>query len=149
MKKKICQMSLNNSLQAAIFFSINPAEKSWVVLETLPNSGPFNGRHGRGRSVVLLCCVQPYSVLLYRTRLHSSVSWSEIKMRIWTSEHIFHHSWETVTEGQWQKYPNPHNQVTDFLLSYGFVHPRVANLHSLKYGSEQIKRSWSSNPGPP
>jgi len=32
-------------------------------------------------------------------------------MRIWTSEHVFNHSWETVTTGQWQKYPNPHNQA--------------------------------------
>merc|ERR1711970_837609 len=33
------------------------------------------------------------------------------KMRIWTSEHIFNHNWETVTVGQWRKYPNPHNQA--------------------------------------
>eukprot|EP00092_Neocalanus_flemingeri_P018172 GFUD01019669.1.p1 GENE.GFUD01019669.1~~GFUD01019669.1.p1 ORF type:complete len:244 (-),score=72.76 GFUD01019669.1:915-1646(-) len=32
-------------------------------------------------------------------------------MKIWTSEHIFNHNWETVTVGQWQKYPNPHNQA--------------------------------------
>merc|ERR1711872_1121235 len=32
-------------------------------------------------------------------------------MKIWTSEHIFNHSWESVTGGQWQKYPNPHNQA--------------------------------------
>jgi len=32
-------------------------------------------------------------------------------MRIWTSEHIFNHNWETVTVGQWQKYPNPINQA--------------------------------------
>merc|ERR1712183_715084 len=33
------------------------------------------------------------------------------KMRIWTSEHVFNHNWETVTVGQWRKYPNPHNQA--------------------------------------
>jgi len=32
-------------------------------------------------------------------------------MKIWTSEHVFNHNWETVTQGQWQKYPNPHNQA--------------------------------------
>jgi len=32
-------------------------------------------------------------------------------MKIWTSEHVFNHSWETVVQGQWQKYPNPHNQA--------------------------------------
>lgn len=34
-----------------------------------------------------------------------------LEMKIWTSEHIFNHNWETVTQGQWQKYPNPHNQA--------------------------------------
>ena len=49
-------------------------------------------------------------------------------MKIWTSEHVFNHNWETVrkskyvfkclnflscqvTIGQWQKYPNPINQA--------------------------------------
>lgn len=32
-------------------------------------------------------------------------------MKIWTSEHVFNHNWETVVQGQWQKYPNPHNQA--------------------------------------
>lgn len=30
-------------------------------------------------------------------------------MKIWTTEHVFNHSWETVATSQWQKYPNPHN----------------------------------------
>jgi len=30
-------------------------------------------------------------------------------MKIWTSEHIFNHPWETVTQAVWQKYPNPMN----------------------------------------
>ncbi|XP_059477348.1 protein slowmo [Neocloeon triangulifer] len=30
-------------------------------------------------------------------------------MRIWTSEHIFDHPWETVTQAAWRKYPNPMN----------------------------------------
>jgi len=32
-------------------------------------------------------------------------------MKIWTSEHVFNHNWETVTISQWQKYPNPINQA--------------------------------------
>merc|ERR1711936_504517 len=50
------------------------------------------------------------------------------KMRIWTSEHVFNHNWETVTIGQWQKYPNPINQavvgtdVVDRKVVDGFVH---------------------------
>ncbi|XP_061114508.1 PRELI domain containing protein 3B-like [Conger conger] len=30
-------------------------------------------------------------------------------MKIWTSEHIFNHRWETVTKAAMQKYPNPMN----------------------------------------
>ncbi|XP_023023294.1 PRELI domain containing slowmo [Leptinotarsa decemlineata] len=30
-------------------------------------------------------------------------------MKIWTSEHIFNHPWETVATAAWRKYPNPHN----------------------------------------
>ncbi|XP_008316265.1 PRELI domain containing protein 3B-like [Cynoglossus semilaevis] len=30
-------------------------------------------------------------------------------MKIWSSEHIFHHPWETVTKAAMQKYPNPMN----------------------------------------
>ncbi|KAJ8332689.1 hypothetical protein SKAU_G00424780 [Synaphobranchus kaupii] len=30
-------------------------------------------------------------------------------MKIWTSEHIFNHRWETVTQAAMQKYPNPMN----------------------------------------
>jgi len=30
-------------------------------------------------------------------------------MKIWTNEHVFNHNWETVTQSQWRKYPNPHN----------------------------------------
>lgn len=30
-------------------------------------------------------------------------------MKIWTSEHIFNHSWDTVVKAAWRKYPNPMN----------------------------------------
>ncbi|XP_012270114.1 protein slowmo [Orussus abietinus] len=30
-------------------------------------------------------------------------------MKIWTSDHIFNHPWETVTQAAWRKYPNPIN----------------------------------------
>lgn len=32
-----------------------------------------------------------------------------IKMKIWTSEHVFNHPWETVAQAAWRKYPNPIN----------------------------------------
>ena len=28
-------------------------------------------------------------------------------MRIWSAEHVFNYSWETVTKSQLQKHPNP------------------------------------------
>jgi len=30
-------------------------------------------------------------------------------MKIWTTEHIFNHNWDTVVQSQFRKYPNPHN----------------------------------------
>lgn len=30
-------------------------------------------------------------------------------MKIWTSEHVFNHPWETVVHAAWRKYPNPIN----------------------------------------
>lgn len=30
-------------------------------------------------------------------------------MKIWTSEHVFDHDWETVVHAAWRKYPNPMN----------------------------------------
>ena len=50
-------------------------------------------------------------------------------MKIWTSEHVFNHSWEAVTTGQWQKYPNPHNSA---VLGTDVVDRRVVDgvLHS-------------------
>ncbi|KAI0213055.1 Protein slowmo [Lamellibrachia satsuma] len=30
-------------------------------------------------------------------------------MKLWTSEHTFHHPWDTVVQAAWRKYPNPLN----------------------------------------
>ncbi|XP_076112186.1 PRELI domain containing protein 3B-like isoform X3 [Mytilus galloprovincialis] len=30
-------------------------------------------------------------------------------MKIWTSEHTFEHSWDTIVQAAWKKYPNPLN----------------------------------------
>jgi len=49
-------------------------------------------------------------------------------MKIWTSEHIFNHPWETVTQAVWRKYPNPHNpavvgtDVLDRKVVQGVLH---------------------------
>ncbi|KAK6031255.1 PRELI-like family protein [Ostertagia ostertagi] len=56
-------------------------------------------------------------------------------MKIWTSEHVFDHDWETVVTAAWRKYPNPMNQgVTgmDVLRQ---------NLHSGKLLCERIIQS--------
>jgi len=42
-------------------------------------------------------------------------------MKIWTTDHIFNHSWTTIAQSQWRKYPNPHNTAvlgTDVLDRY-------------------------------
>ena len=61
-------------------------------------------------------------------------------MKIWTSEHVFNHSWETVTQGQWQKYPNPHNQA---VLGTDVVDRRVVDgvLHSHRSVSQSVSQS--------
>lgn len=49
-------------------------------------------------------------------------------MKIWTSEHVFSHPWETVTQAVWRKYPNPHNtavvgtDVLDRHVENGVLH---------------------------
>lgn len=50
-------------------------------------------------------------------------------MKIWTQEHVFNYSWETLAQSQWRKYPNPHNTAvlgTDvldrFVSSDGKLH---------------------------
>ncbi len=51
-------------------------------------------------------------------------------MKIWTTEHVFGHSWDAVVRGQWQKYPNPHNEA---VLGTDVVERRVDGrgvLHS-------------------
>lgn len=59
--------------------------------------------------------------------LHSQNSITNT-MKIWTSEHVFNHNWETVTTGQWRKYPNPHNtavlgtDVVDRRVEGGVLH---------------------------
>lgn len=59
-------------------------------------------------------------------------------MKIWTSEHVFHHSWETVTTGQWQKYPNPHNQA---VVGTDVVDRRVDGLGVL-HSHRIISSDW-------
>jgi hypothetical protein len=58
-------------------------------------------------------------------------------MKIWTSEHVFNHSWEMVSEGQWQKYPNPHNQA---VVGTDVVDRRV--IDGVLHSSRIISSDW-------
>jgi hypothetical protein len=55
-------------------------------------------------------------------------------MKIWTTEHVFDHSWDTVTKSQWQKYPNPHNTAvlaTDVLSRHVDAKTGVLHTHRI------------------
>jgi len=81
-------------------------------------------------------------------------------MKVWTSEHIFNHPWETVTQAVWRKYPNPHNtavvgtDVLDRRVVQGVLHThrlissrwglpswaqRILGADRICYGYEQSK----------
>ncbi|XP_013790901.1 PRELI domain containing protein 3B-like isoform X1 [Limulus polyphemus] len=59
-------------------------------------------------------------------------------MKIWTTEHIFSHPWETVVQAVWQKYPNPMNpavvgvDVVDRRVTKGVL--KTHRLISTKWG---------------
>jgi len=58
-------------------------------------------------------------------------------MKIWTAEHVFGHSWESVTGGQWQKYPNPHNQA---VIGTDVIDRRVED--GVLYSNRLISSDW-------
>ncbi|XP_038864473.1 PRELI domain containing protein 3B-like isoform X2 [Salvelinus namaycush] len=62
-------------------------------------------------------------------------------MKIWTSEHIFNHPWETVTKAAMQKYPNPMNP--------GVVGVDVLNRHVDTQGRLYSNRLLSTEWGLP
>ncbi|XP_076350920.1 PRELI domain containing protein 3A-like [Tachypleus tridentatus] len=59
-------------------------------------------------------------------------------MKIWTSEHIYSHPWETVVQAAWRKYPNPMNpavvgiDVVDRRVTEGVL--KTHRLISTKWG---------------
>uniref|UniRef100_A0A8C1E1G0 PRELI domain containing 3 n=1 Tax=Cyprinus carpio carpio TaxID=630221 RepID=A0A8C1E1G0_CYPCA len=71
-------------------------------------------------------------------------------MKIWTSEHVFNHPWETVTKAAMQKYPNPMNpsvfgvDVLDRNVDrQGRLHSK--RLLSTEWGLPSIVRSIIGN----
>ncbi|KAM6164462.1 PRELI domain containing protein 3B isoform 2-T2 [Rhynchocyon petersi] len=69
-------------------------------------------------------------------------------MKIWTSEHVFDHPWETVTTAAMQKYPNPMNPS---VVGVDVLHRHVdasGKLHSQRllsteWGLPSVVRSIS------
>ncbi|KAM3878082.1 PRELI domain containing protein 3B-like [Diretmus argenteus] len=71
-------------------------------------------------------------------------------MKIWTSEHIFNHPWETVTQAAMQKYPNPMNPSVfgvDVLARAVDKHGRLHSkrLLSTEWGLPSIVKSIIGN----
>lgn len=64
-------------------------------------------------------------------------------MKIWTSEHVFNHSWETVTQSQWQKYPNPHNPA---VLATDVVERSVDPVSGVLHSRRIISSDWGLAP---
>nr|XP_006639706.1 PREDICTED: PRELI domain containing protein 3B [Lepisosteus oculatus] len=67
-------------------------------------------------------------------------------MKIWTSEHVFNHPWETVTKAAMQKYPNPMNPSVvgvDVLDRHVDPHGRLHSnrLLSTEWGLPSIVKS--------
>jgi len=50
-------------------------------------------------------------------------------MKIWSSEHVFEHSWETVVKAALQKYPNP---LSPNVTGVDVVERRIVDGHKLK-----------------
>jgi len=50
-------------------------------------------------------------------------------MKIWSSEHVFNYPWQSVIQGQFRKYPNPHNPS---VIGMDVIHRHVSHgvLHS-------------------
>ncbi|XP_006837766.1 PREDICTED: protein slowmo homolog 2 isoform X2 [Chrysochloris asiatica] len=69
-------------------------------------------------------------------------------MKIWTSEHVFDHPWETVTTAAMQKYPNPMNpSVVGVDVLHRHVDPsgklHSQRLLSTEWGLPSVVRSIS------
>ncbi|XP_039590867.1 PRELI domain containing protein 3B [Polypterus senegalus] len=67
-------------------------------------------------------------------------------MKIWTSEHVFNHPWDTVTKAAMQKYPNPMNPSVvgvDVLNRHVDIQGRLhsCRLLSTEWGLPSIVKS--------
>lgn len=63
-------------------------------------------------------------------------------MKIWTSEHVFGHNWETVVQSQFRKYPNPHNTS---VLGTDVV-DRVVDSQGRLHSHRIITSDWKLSP---
>jgi len=63
-------------------------------------------------------------------------------MKIWSSEHVFEHSWETVVKAALQKYPNP---INPSVTGVDVVERRLVDGHKLK--THRLMQSQWQMPG--
>jgi len=60
-------------------------------------------------------------------------------MKIWTSEHIFNHPWETVTQATWRKYPNPLNPS---VVGIDVIDRKLTNNGQILHTHRLISTKW-------
>jgi len=64
-------------------------------------------------------------------------------MKIWTTEHIFNHNWDTVVQSQFRKYPNPHNTA---VLGTDVYDRRVDPVTGVLHSHRIITSDWGLAP---
>jgi len=60
-------------------------------------------------------------------------------MKIWTTEHVFNYSWETVTKSQLQKHPNP---LQPAVLATDVISRRVDSASGILHSHRIISSDW-------
>ena len=62
-----------------------------------------------------------------------------VAMKIWTTEHVFNYSWETVTKSQLQKHPNP---LQPAVLATDVISRRVDSASGILHSHRIISSDW-------
>jgi len=58
-------------------------------------------------------------------------------MKIWSSEHVFNYPWQSVIQGQFRKYPNPHNPA---VIGMDVIHRHVS--HGVLHSHRIVTSKW-------
>ncbi|TKS77328.1 PRELI domain containing protein 3B [Collichthys lucidus] len=83
-----------------------------IFVEDFQGAVPVSATRWRVVTYIKGCLLLPSfltSVTLSSVAGSRALTEKPNKMKIWASEHIFNHPWETVTKAAMQKYPNPMN----------------------------------------